>query len=74
MYIVFERPLPHVEENGYTYFALTEEQMKDEGSKVCFKGDEKEIARVATVRDMKNLNTERYIMYLNKKGEVRFAK
>lgn len=70
MYIVFENEMS----NATLYFALTEEQMKDERSKVLFgQGTVKEIARVATVKEMKNLPTERKISYLNKKGEIKFA-
>lgn len=70
MYIVFENEMS----NATFYFALTEEQMNDERSKVLFgQGIVKEIARVATVKEMKNLPTERKISYLNKKNEIKFA-
>ena len=70
MYIVFEKAMSDIT----VYFALTEEQMKDERSKVLFNnGTVKEIARVTTVKEMKNLPTERKIGYINKKGEIKFA-
>ena len=70
MYIVFENEMS----NATFYFALTEEQMKDEKSKVLIdQAIVKEIARVATVQEMKNLPTDRKISYLNKKNEIKFA-
>lgn len=70
MYIVYEKAMTYIT----TYFALTEEQLADERSRVLFDGGEvKEIARVATVKDMKNLSTKTRISYINKKGEIKFA-
>lgn len=69
MYIVFENIMTNIT----TYFALTEEQLKDERSKVLFgNGISKEIARVATVNEMKNLPTERKIAYI-RNGKIKFA-
>lgn len=67
-YIVFENKM----ENITTYFALTEEQMKDERSKVLFDGNVKEFARVNTVEEMKRLNVERGISY-TRNGKLRIA-
>lgn len=67
-YIVFENKM----ENITTYFALTEEQIKDERSKVLFDSDVKEFARVNTVEEMKRLNVERGISYM-RNGKLRIA-
>lgn len=70
MYIVFE----NVMSNVTLYFALTENQMKDEKSKVLFEnGTCTEIARVKTVREMRALNTATQISYINNKGQIKFA-
>lgn len=69
MYIVFENIMTNIT----TYFALTEEQLKDERSKVLFEnGISKEIARVASINEMKNLPTERKIGYTHN-GKIKFA-
>lgn len=67
-YVVFEDKM----KNYTSYFALTLEQLKDEASKVLFGENAKEIARVNTVSELKALNTEHKIMYMNN-GKVRFA-
>lgn len=69
MYIIFENIMTNIT----TYFALTEEQLKDERSKVLIgNGISKEITRVATVNEMKNLPTERKIAYI-RNGKIKFA-
>ena len=68
MYIVFETK----NTNRNFYFALTEEQMRDEENKVLFDESTTEIARVRTIKDMKCLDTEYRISYL-RNGQIRYA-
>ena len=52
-------------ENYTAYFALTQEQLKDEKCKVLFeKGTTKEFAQVDTIKETKNLNTKHPIQYI----------
>ena len=67
-YIVFETQ----NTNKKSYFALTNEQIADPASKVLFKENTKEIARVNTVNEMKNLDTEYRISYISN-GKIKFA-
>ena len=69
MYTVFETRMSNIT----TYFALTDEQMNDDRRRVLFKETTKEFAKVQTVREMKALPTERKIVYINKRGQIKLA-